>query len=448
MEYLIVQKSQLDSGNRLDAEFYCIKGNLKFPFVIGKDAVEFVQYGTSKELNEECRGYPILRLNEFDSYFIGDPAKYCDKISNQTFEDLRLKKGDVLVCRTNGNPHLVGKAAMVTEDRNIAFASYLFRIRPQKKLINSASLTTFLNSKYGRQQIEKFLMPSIQSNFSPAKFREIKIPILTNSLQAYIDRLLQKSRSQFENSKRDYRKAEQVLLEELDINNLHENNFLFATVGLSETKLVSRFDAEYFNSPCSKMLAQITKGQTVKLGDLADLTKGVEPGAEAYQNDGKLFIRVSSISKDGIIGKTQKYVSEELYNEYKNDYQPQVGEILLTKDASPGMACIVREPTEGIISSGVMRLQLKDKINPEYLTLVLNSVVGRLQAERDAGGSIIAHWKPEQIKNLIVPILPISTQGRIADLLLQSYQERKKATELLEEAKLKVEEMIEKEGEK
>ena len=153
MEYLIVQKSQLDSGNRLDAEFYCIKGNLKFPFVIGKDAVEFVQYGTSKELNEECRGYPILRLNEFDSYFIGDPAKYCDKISNQTFEDLRLKKGDVLVCRTNGNPHLVGKAAMVTEDRNIAFASYLFRIRPKKKLINSASLTTFLNSKYGRQQI-------------------------------------------------------------------------------------------------------------------------------------------------------------------------------------------------------------------------------------------------------------------------------------------------------
>jgi len=67
-----------------------------------------------------------------------------------------------------------------------------------------------------------------------------------------------------------------------------------------------------------------------------------------------------------------------------------------------------------------------------------------MQIELDAGGSVIAHWKPEQIKKLQVPILSKSTQGKIADLVLQSHQARKKTKELLEKAKREVEEIIEK----
>lgn len=67
-----------------------------------------------------------------------------------------------------------------------------------------------------------------------------------------------------------------------------------------------------------------------------------------------------------------------------------------------------------------------------------------MQIERDAGGSVIAHWKPEQIKKLQVSILPKSIQQEIADLVRQSHQARKKAKELLEKAKREVEELIEK----
>ncbi len=67
-----------------------------------------------------------------------------------------------------------------------------------------------------------------------------------------------------------------------------------------------------------------------------------------------------------------------------------------------------------------------------------------MQIDRDAGGSIITHWEPEQIKKLWVPILPKSTQRKIADLVHQSHQAHKKAKELLEKAKREVEEFIEK----
>lgn len=83
------------------------------------------------------------------------------------------------------------------------------------------------------------------------------------------------------------------------------------------------------------------------------------------------------------------------------------------------------------------------KRGAEYLALCINSIVGQMQIERDAGGSIIAHWKPEQIKRLQIPILPIPIQQKIAELVRQSHESRKKAKELLEQAKRRVDDMIE-----
>src|SRR3990167_8427248 len=108
--YSIIKKSQLEGAKRLDAEYYCSPRLLSgLDFYTGADVISFVQYGTSEELNEEGRGYPVLRLNEFEEYFSGIPAKSCEKLSEEQFEELKLKKGDVLITRTNGNPALVGK---------------------------------------------------------------------------------------------------------------------------------------------------------------------------------------------------------------------------------------------------------------------------------------------------------------------------------------------------
>jgi restriction endonuclease S subunit len=203
-------------------------------------------------------------------------------------------------------------------------------------------------------------------------------------------------------------------------------------------------DAEYFQPKYEKLISKIESRDHKRLGDLTSMKKGIEIGAEQYQDEGKLFIRVSSMGKFEINGSDQKYLNEKLYAELKNYFQPQVGEILLTKDATPGIAYVLKENIEGIISGGTLRLKLKEKIEAEYVALCLNSIIGQMQAERDAGGSVIAHWKPEQIKNVAIPILSEEMQQKISDLVRQSHVARKKAKELLESAKRKVEEMIEK----
>ena len=169
------------------------------------------------------------------------------------------------------------------------------------------------------------------------------------------------------------------------------------------------------------------------LGELASMKKGFEPGGDEYQDEGKLFIRVSSVSKHGLIGKDQKYISDELYQELKNNFQPKIGEILLTKDANPGIAYVLKESIEGIVASGIMRLKPDKEIESEYLALCINSIIGQMQIERDAGGSIIVHWKPEQIKKLQIPILSKPVQQKITDLVHQSHEARNKARQMLKE---------------
>ena len=140
----------------------------------------------------------------------------------------------------------------------------------------------------------------------------------------------------------------------------------------------------------------------------------------------------------------EKYISEELYAEIK-EYQPQKGEILLSKDATPGIAYhLSAEPEKMIPAGGILRLKTKtDKIGNEYLTLVLNSILTQEQINRDVGGSVILHWRPDQVAGTVIPILHQEKQAEIQQKVIESFNFRKHAKDLLEHAKRAVEIAIE-----
>lgn len=143
------------------------------------------------------------------------------------------------------------------------------------------------------------------------------------------------------------------------------------------------------------------------------------------------------------LSTSDKYISSGLYTKLK-DYKPQIGELLLTKDGSPGVALSVDQECEGITSGGVVRLKPKnDYIPNEYLALVINSRACRMQVERECSGAIILHWKPGSIRKLMIPILPKPVMEKIAALVKESKYAKRKAEELLDQAKTRVEQLIE-----
>lgn len=690
---------------RMESEFYNSNTVSYKNTVKASHIIDFSQYGTSKELNEMGEGYPVLRLNEFNYSFISHPDKYCSLLDIDAYHGLQLKKDDVLICRTNGNPKFVGRSAIVPKNYDYAFASYLFRIRPNRKYINSATLVAFLNSKYGRLEIEKYSMVGNQANFSPAKFREISIPVFSKDLNDKIEDITYRAFQKLEMSESLYSEAANNMLECLDLNDftassnscnvktlkesfietgrldaeyyqpkyddiLHhiqaykygsknlaeicdikEENFtpkddttykyvelanigkygniigcsqqkgedlpsrarrivskndvvisslegsldscalveedydgalcstgfyvLKSSVLNSETLLVlfksplvkelmrkgcsgtiltaigrqeleripiplirqeiqdeiaqhvqssislrkesqqlleyakltvegaiqngggkiasdyyvlqeksamelhiaiyvllhevgiisndakvkvsnvvcsckklsdsflasGRLDAEYYQPKYDLLFEKLKGFPTATIKEIATIQKSIEPGSDAYQEEGIPFIRVANLSKFGLSNSDVKLDTTQ----FADTIRPQKDTILLSKDGSVGIAYKMEETQDVITSSAILHLQLTTpNVLPDYLTLVLNSIVVKLQAERDAGGSIIQHWKPSEIEHVIIPILPMNEQQMITNKIKQSFKMREDAQDLLLQAKCIIETAIEK----
>ncbi|MCL0106572.1 restriction endonuclease subunit S [Peptococcaceae bacterium] len=439
--YSIIQKSQLEGALRLDAEYYqpeyleVIK-KLKNTKKVG-DLVSDIRYGLYSEPEYLEKGIDFIRaLNLLNFWIDGEVLKIDEKKVSPNY---KLKVGDLLIVRSGANTGCVG--IIYPKFKGATFGSYTIRLRFNK--VNPFFAAIFLNTKYGFLQTKRWQTGMAQPNLNIPNIKEIKIPIISESRQKEIEKLCWKIKKKREQSETLYFQAENLLLEELGLKDFKVEEDLSYIVNLSEVKSAHRADAEYFQPKYEKIISNL-KCQMAKLGDLVSIKKGIEIGSEQYQEEGKLFLRVSNLSKQGLIEKNQKYLSEELYQKLKKDFEPKIGEILLTKDATPGIAYVLKESIEGIIASGILRLKLISDIEPEYLALVINSVIGQIQVERDTGGSVIVHWRPDQIKNCLIPLLPKSTQQKIADLVRQSHQACQKAKQLLEEAKNKVEALIDK----
>lgn len=459
--YSIIKKSQLEGALRLDAEYYQ-------PEYL--QAVETIKQKDYKRLGDiisvltdyHANGsYEILRRNvrlsenpdyalmvraiDLEKNDFETDVRYVSEHAYNFLKKTRLYGNEVIIDKI-GNAGEVFLMPDLKKPVTLGMNLFMLRLEPS---FDPIFVYIFLISKYGKALVNQRITGTVPTSIDKESVRGILIPIPpSEAVVEQVRSLTGEHLTAIQESRDLYQQAEDLLLEELGLSSfakaMEDEKDLSWVVNLSDVKSANRVDAEYFQPKYQKLVEQIEKNNAKILGDLVSMKKGFEPGSEAYQEEGKLFIRVSSLSKFGIEDKDQKYLSKDLYQSLKKDFEPQVDEVLLTKDATPGITYVVKESIEGIISGGILRLKVKEGIAQEYLALCINSIIGKWQAERDAGGSVIAHWKPEQIKNLLIPVLPKSTQQKIAELVRKSHEARKKSKELLEEAKRKVEDMIEK----
>lgn len=440
-------RSKLTDGLRLEAEFY----QPKYLFEVSPHCkwtnigsiLTFCQYGSSLPLNEEGKGYPIFRLNEINDCFLTKPQKWV-VMSQREYQMLKLQRDDVLFCRTNGNFELVGRTGILKEDIDAVFASYLVRVRTNPQYILPEFLTIYLNTTFGKFQIQRRAMRSNQVNVSASQLRAIPIPIFAHEFQEKVADFVNHAADKIVLSKHNYAQAEQLLLSELGLLDWKPQRTLTYVRSFNQVAKASRMDAEHFHPKYKEMFDRLPSNVYLQLlGKITLYTKGIEVGSSAYTESGIPFLRVSNLSKHGIVDDSVNFISDELYNVLREKYEPQQGEILLSKDATPGIAYFLDESVQGIIASGILRLSLIEDIPPYYLELVLNSIFVQLQIEQSVGGSIIKHWKPSQVQKTWIPRLLADREKEISALVQQSHAARREAKTLLEKAKRAVEIAIE-----
>jgi len=100
--------------------------------------------------------------------------------------------------------------------------------------------------------------------------------------------------------------------------------------------------------------------------------------------------------------------------------------------------------SEQMVTVSEVSVIRQTEIEPLALQIFLQSPLGQLQLERKITGSTgQLHLYPRDIGTVVIPHLVPSLQQQIADLVTQSWEARQKARQLLEEAKSKVENLIE-----
>jgi type I restriction enzyme, S subunit len=141
------------------------------------DYVVDALYGTSEKTTDDQSGIPIIRMGNIQNGHLklGD-LKYL-QLSGKDRARLVLKKGDVLVNRTN-SAELVGKCAVFDLDREFAFASYIIRLRFDTSRAEPALIARYINSPAGRAYMfnERKQMTG-QANVNATKLKALPIAI-------------------------------------------------------------------------------------------------------------------------------------------------------------------------------------------------------------------------------------------------------------------------------
>ena len=451
----ITTKSELDKAYRVDPDFYRLDYLLSMQ-TLTKVSIQklskicFVTDGNHLKISSKFsdnEGVRYLRGQDISTEMLIDDRNQVF-IPESAFDSLQrshIFKGDVLITIVGANTGLIGlvfdSPAKLTANCKLGIVRSL--------AVNPAYLYAFLTSKYGQFQILRAKRGGGQTGLILPDMRNLLISRFTEKLENLISLVVNNGHQKIKESKKIYQNAEKILLSELGLFDWQPNHTLTWVKQSSEIIKSQRVDAEHFQPKYEEIVDRLPSNvRLIPLGNLTTYTKGIEVGGSAYTDSGIPFWRVSNLNKHGLDSSSVNFIGSKLYNSLRLNYEPQQGEILLSKDATLGLAYYLESPIQGITSSGILRLKILNDIPPHYLEFVINSLFVQLQIEQDAGGSIIKHWKPSEVCKTSIPRLASFKEIEIAELVKESHSARKKAKALLEKAKRAVEIAIEESEEK
>lgn len=454
----ICEVSSIDtaSADRFDAEYFG-KSNLaveKLSKSIGGNTISGLNGkldcsafypSVADSYSFEGIGVPFLRVDDIQSGLVHlkENTAFLSKsiIENNSRTIAVAYPGDIVIAK-GGNT--LAKVGIIGSQYGVyATCRDLIVLRTQELTgTNRYLLWAYLHSRYGQSLLWRSASQTGQPHLTLSGIRDIIIPAFKDDFQDAVKKMYVHAMETFTQSIAAYAAASTQLLDALCMTNFAPDADAVTVKMLSNSFGASgRLDAEYYQKKYDGLFAALGNLKCDVLGNIASITKSIEPGSEYYGDEGVPFVRISDISKYDILTPRIKIPAN------LTDLRPIKDTVLLSKDGSVGVAYKVEQDLDMITSGALLHLRVKRKdVLPDYLALVLNSVIVHMQAERDAGGSIIQHWKPSEIAKVAIPVLDVSKQAAITAQVQRSFELRRQSERLLDCAKRAVELAIE-EGE-
>ena len=397
------------------------------------------QYGVSIKMNEDNIGTKIYRMNEITNMLCDrNILKYAELNDNQ-ISSFKLKDRDVLFNRTNSK-EFVGRTGIFRKfsDENVVFASYLVRVNPDPKIVTPEYLTAFLNTKYGIIDIKRRARHSInQSNVNLEEVKRIEIPLLCNQLQNGITLSFNKAFDLIQASDGVYHQAQTLLLTELGLADWQPKHQLTFVKNFSDIKRAERIDADYFHPKYDEIVNAIKNysgGWDTLDNQVHVKDTNFNPDAETEYK----YIELADIGRNGEITDCMMEQGEDLPTRARR--KVATGDVIVSSiEGSLESIALITEEYDNALCSNGFHVIRSDVLNSETLLVFLKSIVGQLQLKKGCSGTILTAINKDEFSRIVVPIIRAEKQAEIQQKVVESFNLRKHAKELLEHAKRAVE---------
>jgi type I restriction enzyme S subunit len=446
MNYTVINKSQLEGGLRLDAEFYHPE-KLEAMEKLSKFGVSTIAENfrnvkeTFNPLRHQLATTParVFDLSDVSSFLLEEGKEVMESSEVGSTKKI-IRQGDVLISRLR--PYLK-EVSFVGFNSAQKLASTEFVVLRKKKdsKFSPQALFAFLIT----DEVQRILFWSQggteHPRFSENLLMNLKLPKISEKIAESIADDIDNAYKNYLTSRNLYSQAEDLLLEELGLKDFKVDDDLSYIVNLSEVKSAHRADAEYFQPKYKRLVERIKK---FGAAPLLDLVQNIPARFNPKSQPTKLFkyVELSNITSSvGMIDGFSEVSGDEAPSRAKRVLKAN-DVILSSVEGSLEKVALVGKEQEGYLASnGFFQFRSKD-ILPEVLLVLAKSFILQMQFEKETTGTILTAVPKEAVKNIVVPKINKSVQQKIADLVQKSHEARSKAKELLEQAKQKVESLI------
>ena len=188
-------------------------------------------------------GIVLLQTKNIDAFFINDNNLI--RVTSEFHKQLKKSQinfEDILIARSGS----FGKASIYLE-KNVINSSDIILVEATKDLVNPYFLVSYLNSKYGINQMVRFSSGGLQGHVNLTILEELEVPKIDKSFQIEIEQLIKNAYLKRSNSIQTYIQAETILLQKIGLQNFEPSkeqiNIKNFKVSFVDT---GRLDAEYY----------------------------------------------------------------------------------------------------------------------------------------------------------------------------------------------------------
>ncbi|EJB8417133.1 restriction endonuclease subunit S [Vibrio vulnificus] len=452
--FATVNFSEFEFKNRIDAELYRedLKSSFsileKSGFPIEKISNHFlIRSGTTPSDRVEglTEGAVLFKTTDIRNNVIttsGDFYRISEKIHSR-MSKTKLQKSDVLLNIVGATLGVIGRCAYVenVSDAGANITQAMVLLRAKSKKLMPGFIFAYLNTKYAQDQIARYARPTGQYNLNLREVGYISAPIVPMEIQLKIQEAIEEVYQKKELYLSLYIQAQELLEKELGLDTL-----VFPARLYSESSFLSvindhRLDAQHYQHKFNILIDHLQKFPVQTIRRIRTLNRrGLQP--KYIENGDFPVVNSQHITNIHLAYDNFERTSELEFLRAKEAHIIKDDVLTYTTGAYIGQTNLYDSEIPAMASNHVNILRVKG-VDSGYLSIVLQSVIGKLQTEKYSRGSAQAELYPSDIDKFIVPIIDAVKQKEIGDLLRKSLKAKKESEQILDQAKIMVEELIE-----